>query len=389
VAWVASASGKLDEAIALEREALAMQRKLLGDGAPEVANSRNSLAQLLARKGELEESHAILETALSDQDKSFGEDNPISLGTMRSLGLLLQAEGELAKAEAVHREAVTLWRSRGESETPQAVSEVESLARVLMAEKKFGEAEQILDQELTPTFVQQPASGDQLALRADLKARRGDWQGAAADASLAFENQPFKDERFAMVAALLVKTDNFPAYEQLRQKLLATFASTTNIFVADQVAKACLFRPASPAELKVIGPLASLSVTRGSGDAGAMPFFEVCKALAEYRQGHFGEAAAWAQKSVESPRVEAQEHGYGVLAMARWRLGEKDTARAMLTAGEALAPDIMPGQAAEDPGNAWLAWLFARTTLEEAAALIKPESLPPKNLQKPSGGQSQ
>jgi len=378
VSWAASASGKLDEAVALEREALAMQRKLLGDGAPEVASSRNNLAQLLARQGEPEESDAILETALAEQARTFGEDNPISLGTMRSLGLLLQAEGELAKAEALHRKAVSIWRSRGESETPQAVSEVESLTRVLMAQKKFGEAEQLLDQELTPTFVKQPASGDQLALRADLKARRGDWQGAAVDASVAFENQPFKDERFAMVAALLVKSDNLPAYEQLRQKLLATFASTTNIFVADQVAKACLFRPASPAELKVIGPLANLPVARGSGDEGAMPFFEVCKALAEYRQGHFDEAAAWAQKSSESPRMEAQEHAYAVRAMACWQLGEKDTARAMLAAGEALVPDIMPRQAAEDPGNAWLGWLFARITLEEAAALIKTEAAPRK-----------
>ena len=109
-----------------------------------------------------------------------------------------------------------------------------------------------------------------------------------------------------------------------------------------------------------------------------MPFFEVCKALAEYRKGHFDEAAAWAQKSSESPRMEAQEHAYAVRAMACWRLGEKDMARAMLAAGEALAPDIMPRQAAEDPGNAWLGWLFARITLEEAAALIKTEAAPRK-----------
>jgi hypothetical protein len=57
--------------------------------------------------------------------------------------------------------------------------------------------------------------------------------------------------------------------------------------------------------------------------------------------------------------------------MANWRLGKLDDARAMLAKGDVLAPRSMPAGIAEDPGNEWQAWLYARLQLDEAAALIQ------------------
>jgi serine/threonine protein kinase/Tfp pilus assembly protein PilF len=383
VAWAANGSGKLDEAISTERDALAMQRKFLGDEAPDVAKSLNTLGQMLARQGKLEESHALLLAALSDQRKFSGDDNPDSLVTLRSLGLVLEAEGKLTEAEKVHREALTLWRKRGENETPLAVSELESLTRNLIAQKKFGDAKQILDEALTPAFTSQSSSGNLLALRVDLNSRRGQWQEAAADAALAFEHQPLKNERYSVLAALLVKNQNRPAYEQLRDRLLSTFAKTTNIFVADQVAKSCLFLPSSGADLQVIGHLADTAVTLGIGDTGALPFFQDSKALSEYRQGRYADAIEWAQKPLKIPGIYVHGHSYAVLAMSYWRLGQQDEARAMLAKGDALEPPIMPPSIAEDPGNAWLAWLFARIALDEAAALIQSGPTTDRNPNRP------
>ncbi|HXJ58648.1 MAG TPA: serine/threonine protein kinase, partial [Verrucomicrobiae bacterium] len=113
------------------------------------------------------------------------------------------------------------------------------------------------------------------------------------------------------------------------------------------------------------------AVTLGAGNEGAMPFFEICKALSEYRLGHFNDAAEWAGRSVDSRRKAAQGPAYGVLAMAYWQLGKQDEARAMIAKGNALAPPDMPARVAEDTGDAWLAWLFARIQLEEATALMK------------------
>jgi hypothetical protein len=61
------------------------------------------------------------------------------------------------------------------------------------------------------------------------------------------------------------------------------------------VAKSCLFIPPLDADLPTISYLADVTVTLGIGDAGAMPYFQDCKALSEYRQGHYAEAIEWAK----------------------------------------------------------------------------------------------
>jgi len=62
------------------------------------------------------------------------------------------------------------------------------------------------------------------------------------------------------------------------------------------------------------------------------------------------------------------------LAMAHWKLGQKDTAQAMLDKGGKLAPAISPGRENEDLGESWVAWLTARISLDEASALIQSAS---------------
>jgi eukaryotic-like serine/threonine-protein kinase len=373
LAWATGSSGKLDEAISWQRQALEMQRKLLGDNAPDVAKSLNNLAQMLTSHGKLEEAHVLLQSALATQNQQLGEDNPNSLDTLRSLALVLEAEGKLAEAENLHRQALALWHERGESDTPKALSELESLCEILVTQKKFKEAHDLLEESLTPATLKQPSAADLLALRADLEARRCEWQKAATDATAAFNLQPLKNERYAMVAALLLKAQDRPAYEKFRQQLLANFAGTTNVYTADEVAKSCLFFPPAEKDLPVISGLADFAVKFGIQDSGALPFFEDGKALSEYRLGHFAAAIEWATKPLAFPHNYVHPHAYAVLAMAYWQLGKKDLAQAMLAKGDALAPPSLPDDIAMDSGNAWLAWLFARIQLNEATALISPD----------------
>jgi tetratricopeptide (TPR) repeat protein len=188
---------------------------------------------------------------------------------------------------------------------------------------------------------------------------------------LALEYRPSDHSEFPVVAALLLKTQNRPAYEKLRARLLTTQWETNNYFVADDVAKACLFLPCSETDLKTIGRLADLVITFGSGDKGALPYFQTCKALSEYRQGHYAQAVEWGQKTLDSPTAASHAHASAVVAMAYWKLEKREEARAMLAHGDVLAPREMPARAAEDTGNAWLAWLYARIQLDEASGLIQ------------------
>jgi tetratricopeptide (TPR) repeat protein len=102
-----------------------------------------------------------------------------------------------------------------------------------------------------------------------------------------------------------------------------------------------------------------------------MPYFEVCKALSEYRQGHYDRAVEWAQQPLKIDGNESHGHAYAVLAMANWRLEKTAEAQAMLAKGNDLAPGSMPADIAEDPGDRWEHWLYARIQMDEATALIQ------------------
>jgi hypothetical protein len=187
---------------------------------------------------------------------------------------------------------------------------------------------------------------------------------------LAFQLKPYAG-RYTVIGALIAKSRNRTAYEQYCQKLLSLYGTTTNYMTADDVARACLFLPDEKLDVNAISRLADETVVLGASDEAAMPFLEICKALSEYRRGNYREAAVWAQKSLDSPRVEAHVYACAVLAMADWKLGKENDAHAMLAAGEILTPHSMPKSAIDDPGNAWLFWLYSRIQLDEAEMLIQ------------------
>ena len=292
------------------------------------------------------------------------------LEVLRDQAQRLEGDGKLAESAKIYREALAAWRKRGQSDSPQALSELTTLYHLLMNQTRFDEAEQVVDEALTSAeLLRRPVSAELLDLKVDIEGHRGRWQEASAAATRAFENQPTHPGRYSMVAALLLKIHNRTGYDQFCKRIFAMSGTSTNIFVADAVAKSCLFVPSSDVDLKAIDGLADAAVTLGAGDFTAMPFFQACKALSEYRLGHFSEAAHWAQKSVDIPTY-ASWHACGVLAMADWQLGKKDEAGAMLARGEKLAPPVMPARVAQSSGNDWVAWLYARIQLDEATALI-------------------
>ena len=247
---------------------------------------------------------------------------------------------------------------------------VEADGRVPEAEKMRSEALDLLQKPGQKDLLTAEQLGSILAMKAGIEARHGQWEQATADAAHSLDYQPMGSFRYTMVAALYLKTGNRQAYEEFCKKLFSEFRDTDDMFVADQVAKACLFLPASEVDLIGVGHLVDVAVTRGGNDQGAMPFFSTCKALSEYRLAHYVSAAEWAQKAIDSPRNDAHPHAYGVLALAEWRLGNKEQARAALAAGEKLTPREMPATVAADPGTGWLVWLFSRIQLDEAEALI-------------------
>jgi hypothetical protein len=168
-----------------------------------------------------------------------------------------------------------------------------------------------------------------------------------------------------------VATRNRRAYEQLCRKILATFTDTTNPYWAQRMAIDCLLLPNPDVDLQLVDKLADIAVSRGSGEAGALPHFQVCKAMSSYRLVRYADALSWAEKALDSTLAHASAHACAVLSMANWQLGRQADARAMLIKGEALAPNIFQVRGTDKFGGSWVAWLNARIALDEAAAPVQ------------------
>lgn len=131
--------------------------------------------------------------------------------------------------------------------------------------------------------------------------------------------------------------------------------------------------PASGVDLKAAAALAETAVTKGKGRP-ALPFYQICKALAEYRQGNYAAAAEWAATAGKTSFAYAVVEAGAVLAMARHHLKESDAARASLTKASTIFENKLPKPESEDLGSDWRDWVIARALLAEARLLIESPS---------------
>ncbi|MDR3457535.1 MAG: tetratricopeptide repeat protein [Verrucomicrobiae bacterium] len=360
---------KLDEAESTYRETLAMRYKLYGEEHPDVASTLSGLGQVLLREGKLDEAATVSSNALSIQHQVFGNEHPGYIHALYDLGLILESRGEYPKAETADREVLAWQRKNLGDEDSQVRAALDHLVAVLVAEKKFKAAEQLLNDFLTPALVAKPQSAYFLAARAKFLARQSRWPEAAADTAAALQYCPTDHQLYHMLAPLLVEAKSLDAYRQLCQKILGQFRGTTDPFIADQMAKDCLLLPSSDADLRLVGELAETAVAAGS-DHPAMPYFQCCKALAEYRLGHFNAAIEWAQKSVTEPYPDAQGMACFILAMAQFRLTHNDEAKSALDMGAKLVQSKLPQRGSDDLGVDWQGWVFAQVLMAEATGLI-------------------
>ena len=82
------------------------------------------------------------------------------------------------------------------------------------------------------------------------------------------------------LAHLLVANTNLEAYQQLCKAMVATFSNTTDILVADRIAKACLYMRSDGVDMNAVGAMANLAVTKGKESAN-FPWFVDTEALAQ------------------------------------------------------------------------------------------------------------
>ncbi|MCC7373989.1 MAG: serine/threonine protein kinase [Verrucomicrobiales bacterium] len=376
LAWVLGSGTNPEEIESLETEAFGIQRRWLGDLHPDVARSAYLLGERMRVRGNLVEAHAVLEAVASIQRRLLGEGHPDVLATLRGLALTLESEGQWAEAEKVHREALEHWRKRSSIDDPHHRNEVESLANVLARQHRLDEALALLDSVLTPSFVEQPQCVGLLGQRIELRGRLSRFSEATQDALLAVKYRPDDDWRHQILAALQAITGDTAGYAGSCQKYFARFSTTQDPYVADRLTKVCLLRPSVSMDLAALNRLTDLAMAGVGNEDHAMPYFQLGKATALLRLGNDAAALELATQVLNSARTFTHGQACAVAAMASWRLGDQDTARALLARGQAIAPPSLPQREREDPDRAWFAWIFSKITLEEAAALVTSKGEP-------------
>jgi tetratricopeptide (TPR) repeat protein len=134
-------NGDLIGAESTYRQALAMQRELLGNVHPEVANTLNNIAFMQYDRGETKSAMATEQESLAIYRKLFPAGHPSVASVMNRIGFWLTLAGEYADADRYIREALAMRRRLlGDDSRLQVASSLTNLAVLLVATGKYQEA---------------------------------------------------------------------------------------------------------------------------------------------------------------------------------------------------------------------------------------------------------
>jgi tetratricopeptide (TPR) repeat protein len=193
---------------ALDREALTMQRKLLGNEHPDVARSLNNLATELLEEGDYTRAEALYREALAMKRKLLGNEHPLVARSLTNLANVLRKKGDYAGAEALQREALAMNRKLLGNEHPAVAATLDNLAVVLFEKGDYAGAEALQREALAMNrkFLgnEHPQVAGSLTNLADVLREKGDYAGAEAlyrDA-LAMQRKLLGDEHPDVAAAL-------------------------------------------------------------------------------------------------------------------------------------------------------------------------------------------
>jgi len=135
--------GDLPQAIAFQREAVAGNRRVHGEGDQITWKAASTLGVFLYRNGELDEAERLQREALARQREMHGSLHPYTLETLGNFGALLRDLGRLEEAVAIGEEAAKATRVIASREAISGANHLSQYARSLSLSGRHAQAEQI------------------------------------------------------------------------------------------------------------------------------------------------------------------------------------------------------------------------------------------------------
>ncbi|MEM8932143.1 MAG: tetratricopeptide repeat-containing serine/threonine-protein kinase [Acidobacteriota bacterium] len=140
--------GKLDEAIAMGRESLALRRALGGESRAEVADSGYHLTNALIETGELVEAEELARESLGLRAAVFGASSLERAQSLVTLGQVHFHRGDALASESAHREALAIRRDLLPEEDLRIGSSMAELALAYWGQDRLPEAAAMFERAL-------------------------------------------------------------------------------------------------------------------------------------------------------------------------------------------------------------------------------------------------
>ena len=136
--------GKYSEAESQYREALAINRRALGERHPKVALCLRNIGQALSGQRRHDEAERVLKEALALDRSALGRDHPAVAKSLTYLAESQCRSGKALEAERSAREALTINIARLGNEHPQTKESEGALGCALVKLSRVAEAEPFL-----------------------------------------------------------------------------------------------------------------------------------------------------------------------------------------------------------------------------------------------------
>jgi tetratricopeptide (TPR) repeat protein len=350
---------------------LNLGRLLLRQGA--YAEAEQELAEVLRLRPQ--ETSAKNDLATARQRVKLAADEPALRVAVQErpndaeargrLGILLNGLGRYADAEAELAEAVRL--------APNDAAHRQALARALSKQNKLA-AEEEQRRQVVRLLPEVSLSHFNLG---NALARQAKWQETSQAFAKAAELDPAYHWTWLGLTVLRLETGDVEGYRQASRDMLARFESATLPEIWERTAKTCLLTADGAGELKRALALAERAVS-GNERHTLYWYFQLTKALAEYRAGNLDLAQGWLDKFQSRTQADPEGRyapffatGHAVGALIQHGQKRPAEAATSLAKAQALVDETMPDGSASRPlAFDWDDWLRARLLTREAAAAL-------------------
>jgi serine/threonine protein kinase len=333
-----------------EKAKVADQQAEVSKSEAQTARQQATVAISAAEKLDAEKSEAI---AVQGRLKKEAE-----AASQRAAAVVEQTQANAAAAAA----EAAQWRS--------SLSNLYTQLDALPAASIFAIANAFL---ASPGQIQ-PWAAPLLRHRGEWRARQGDWTEAAADFSSLVGLEPDRPEAYDALAHVLAQTGDWPGYGRICGSFLTRFGGRNDLEIMGLVAKDCLLASSTNVDVAKVAGMARQVMDAGTNDS-RWPSSRLTLGLAEYRQGHFAEAAVEAAKALAgagaAQDAACQAEAAAVLALAEEQLKQTNLARATLATNALILQVKLPKAEKGDLGPKWEEGVAARVLGQEAKTLIE------------------